>query len=624
MGERDILFTDGLLDDVIRLAARERRQPLTILDVNKMDSPMYQKQQATQFSEAPVRDALAEGRIQAFLEALLQTETGGARVAILDMPDGFRPFGHLVPDALLYRLETDFSDKDLAAVAAGQRVFQEKMERLAARRVPKGNPLHGYHRVLLAQASKLANNLGVMQAEAACLEDAAGSFRRALGMDPENLSARMNLMEVARRQGWPEWSTMEQDWPEWLNRGWSFRWALSMRYGYLWNAREWMKRGQAWAGSGMAMAVEGSRRREPVVDLREVERVQMIEQAYGQWGESEIDETQCRKRLLQNDRDRHALRALFILSLIRNDMEAAEAYLLEAAETGLDADLLAFDRAMLAYGREGREAAIHALKELVRENPSMDRGWLALALLSERPTATNRQAMKHLQNLPDGDVVFHTTVAWLRMAHGEWETARKVLEAAVHIQPRDRMTWEWMYILGQVQGSDRLVQTSRQTLVSGKPGHPLQVIQDLFPLIRDRNWEAVESVLREALRKERHPELLNALGNLVAERGGNVSEAVAMVEEALVRQPFNPRFRCARAELMRKAGNMEEAIRDVQSVLELLPGDPLALLMMAEYQLGRGQRDQVDECMRALEARESSLSPEHRFRMRMLRKAIQP
>ncbi len=624
MEKRDILFTNGVLDDILRLAARERQRPLSILNIQQLDSPVYQQQLAGVFQDESVRNALKGGKLMAFFDALLQPEAGLRRVAILDMPDGFRAYGHLIPDALLYRIVPDARREDLAALVAGQRGFQQRMMHLADRSVPEGNPVHLYHQILLAQAAKVANNLGVMHAEAGDFTGAADIFRRALEMDAENLSARMNLLAIARRQDFPEREAWEAEWSGWLNRGWETRWGLSMRHGYLWNAREWMNDGYAWAGSGAPTTAEGSLRQDPVFDLKEVEILQLLDQAYGRWGKPEIDEIQCRNRLLKNDRDTGALRDLLILAIRRGEMDVAEAYATEAAAAGLDEQLLAFDRAMMSYRREGRARAVEAIKGLVKENPALSQAWLALGLLSDRESEESRQAMGKLQNLPAGNPGFHLALAWLHMDRGEWVRAHEELEVAVRVDAKSRIAWELMYVIGQIQENPRLVQASRQALLGNQPDHPLQILQTVLPLIQDHQWDDAETRLRSALRRERHPELLNALGNLIAEQGGDFEEAMALIDEALLKQPFNPRFRCARGELNRKAGRIDDAERDLQAVLERIPGHSLALLMLAEYNLDRGEIRRAREYVRALTEVEAALSPEHRARLRMLDKAIHP
>ena len=328
--------------------------------------------------------------------------------------------------------------------------------------------------------------------------------------------------------------------------------------------------------------------------------------------------------MLKNDRDTGALRDLLILAIRRGEMDVAEAYATEAAAAGLDEQLLAFDRAMMSYRREGRARAVEAIKGLVKENPALSQAWLALGLLSDRESEESRQAMGKLQNLPAGNPGFHLALAWLHMDRGEWVRAHEELEVAVRVDAKSRIAWELMYVIGQIQENPRLVQASRQALLGNQPDHPLQILQTVLPLIQDHQWDDAETRLRSALRRERHPELLNALGNLIAEQGGDFEEAMALIDEALLKQPFNPRFRCARGELNRKAGRLDDAERDLQAVLERIPGHSLALLMLAEYNLDRGEIRRAREYVRALTEVEAALSPEHRARLRMLDKAIHP
>ena len=66
------------------MAARERKQPLKIINVQQMNSPVYLQQMVGDFEDEPIRQALKEGKLPLFFDELLQPEAGLARELGLD------------------------------------------------------------------------------------------------------------------------------------------------------------------------------------------------------------------------------------------------------------------------------------------------------------------------------------------------------------------------------------------------------------------------------------------------------------------------------------------------------------------------------------------------------------
>ena len=196
---RDILFSHGFLDDVLLLEARHRRQPLRLVNVSGLNSPLYRKRLACLFPEPELQGMVRQGRLFQFTDELLATRERLQRVALLDMPEAFRRYAHPVPDGLLYRLDDETAPLDLAAHVALQRPFWAIMERMARCPMPNANPARRYQDMLRAMAAKAANNLGVLQAERGDMAGAVETFLTARRIDEANISVLMNLLEIQRQ-----------------------------------------------------------------------------------------------------------------------------------------------------------------------------------------------------------------------------------------------------------------------------------------------------------------------------------------------------------------------------------------------------------------------------------------
>lgn len=622
--DRDILLTNGVLDDMLRLAARDRRQKLVVLNVQQMDSPIYLRRMAAQFPDPAQQTALQRGDLNGFLDELLLTDPGLARTAVLGMADVFRPYGHLVPDALIYRLVPDIRQLDLAALAGSQRGFQEMMARMQAQPLTERNLVWPYRQYLLDQAATMANNLGVLQAAEGDFSGATDSFRAALRINSENLSAWMNLQEMARAGDLPEWETMEAEWPEQMQRGRSTHWALSVRHGYLWNADEWVQRGYVWALSGIPAVPAGYYRRSSPADLDEVAQRQFLDLVYGPWKDTGRNEFIAHSQMIGNERNTAALMELCRLAIRRNHLEVAEAYILEALRVGLDERDVAFERVMITFRRAGKEEALAGLQVLVRDDPADFRAWLALALLTGKGSALNRRAMSRIMDLDPDDTASRMAVAWLYMSQRKWDQAEAVLEAAAHSEPHNLHMLELMFVLAQIRNNPRWVQATRRELLERDRDHPLRTIQAVAGLIQEEDWAAAEARLRNALRRKRNPDLLYALANIILERDGDLDEARALIDEALVRQPFNPAFQCARSELNRQAGRFKEAEKELISVLWGIPEYTPAWLLLGELYLEQGNTDKIRKVVRMLSPRRVDLSLTERDQLERLEKAARP
>jgi hypothetical protein len=93
-----------------------------------------------------------------------------------------------------------------------------------------------------------------------------------------------------------------------------------------------------------------------------------------------------------------ALMELCRLALRRNDPDAAEAYVAEAMAMGLAEERTLFDRAMVAYVRGDKAAALKSLTDLSRQTPGDLRVWMAILLLAAEDDPLSVEAVKMLKS----------------------------------------------------------------------------------------------------------------------------------------------------------------------------------------------------------------------------------
>ena len=606
---RDIVFSSGLLDDPLRMTAWELRAPVRIISAARTGSALYLNKVAGMFAESDLKMPLLQGDFGKFIDVLLMSEAGPERVAIIDMPDVFREFGYLVPDGFLYRLEASADRVDPAAQVETQRAFWARMVQMAEAPAPEENLVRPFQDQLLLQASKVANNLGVLLAERGDLPGALDVFRTARRMYPENLSALLNLIEVGRDRELAEMAEWEAAWDEVLERARGGRWVLAIRYGNVWNARAWVRRGHVWALSGVPSRVEGSRRNPVPEEEDETALMNWLDQAYLETGGRTRDETYYRGVLMREERDTAALISLCRLAMRRNDPEAAEAYMAEALAVGLPEEDVWFDRAMVDYVRGDREKARTAIEELSRLTPGDARVWMTLVLLTDAQDPLNEQAIKTLQSHRSAGLGARLALASVFMSREEWDRALAELELAVLIDSKNLQVWEMMAALANATGRPALMQSSLRALQARDPNHFLRFQSKGIELYQSGKLAEAEAEFRQGIRRKRDSRLLNNLAHILMEQDRNLQEALELVNEAIRREGTQAVYLSTRAAIYLKLGRYDEARVDLQEGLKRRGRNTGLLLMLAQSYEGLGDRERALKVATVLAQQPGVLSP---------------
>lgn len=570
LNAHDLLFANQVLGDLIQLEARERQLPLLLINFDQLNSPVYVRRLARQFSPGPLREALTAGDIVLFLdELLLFDEQRLNQIAFLDFADVFRGYGYLVPDGLLYRLVARRDDVDWTALVASQRSLWRDWAGECA--LPLGHPAWRYADQVRRQVGRTANDLGVILAQLGQASVAIDIFQTVLRIDPDHLSARMNVMDLLRGQDPAQADGMIVNWEHAVHRQERHRWALSMRYGYLLDAAGWAQRDVTWALSGQPLVAEAEHRHPNVYDPVALAREQFLDHVYLQWGQQPVQEFKVRLSLIQDERDHRVFQELVRFAIRRNDPMAAEAYLLEAQKLGLTSRQAAFDYAMIIYLRKGEAAADDRLAEITQTDPANDQAWLARLLWADPDSTVARQCLRRLHEVVALDAGLHLTLAWWHMCQAQWDVARAECETAVQLDPQKSAAWDLLLAWAQVQDDPLLAGACRQALRGKSNNHPLNKIDTAATLARQQNWKAAETVLRKTLRQARHPDVLHALATVIMEQEGDLAKAQMLLDEALLRRPFQGVYRWTRLQCLWRQDDLLAAEADRLALCDQYP-----------------------------------------------------
>jgi len=622
---RDVLLSNGVLDDSIRLVAHQRGLDTLVITLSQVRAKPYCQYLARFFTE-PRHQALLQVGFAAFLQDFMAQDENLMRMASLDLADPLREFGYLVPDHLLFRVEISPEAVDLPRLLESQPPFWSRMEAWQQHPLDERNPAVGYQRYLLRLASKVANNLGFMQVSAG--EDAAAvaTFLQARRLDPENISALLNLLTLAQENQAPELAEYEAEWMAFKDRHVDPRvmWSLSSLYGYVHNTGFLVRNGMMWAVSGKPSMAEAELRRAAGGKQVNKEVKNFLGRAYLQSGDLQRSAEFYREVLQENPTDAKALLMLAELSMNAEDYSGAEKLFQQAEEAGVPAGPLRFDRAALAYLQGRTEEALEGLQALVKEDKENVRAWALLAMLTSdgRDPSTYEKSLKTLTHLQGSSPDIRLMLAELHMSREEWSAARDELEQVTRMNPRQVRAWEMLVAVDFQERKRELAEDHVRALLTLDPENFTgNLMLGSFQYARGQ-FSLAESSYRAALRRQRDPAALNDLAYLLMIKGGQMEEALQLVEEALALQPDNAIFLSTRGEIFLREGRLDEAEQDLQQVLFAMPDTPAALLLSAQLYAARGQNDAALELAEGLFDRQGELPAEQQIQLQELLKRL--
>ncbi len=622
---RDVLLSDGVLDDSIRLLAGPRSQKLEVVTSPQTVSAPY-RQYLAQFFPHPRHQSLLQVGFAAFMQDFLADDEGLARVASLDLADPLREYGYLVPDHLMFRAEPAETQIDLPALVEAQKPFWSWLEGVAAQPLDKRNPAYGYHQYVLRLASKVANNIGFMQVERGDKTGALATFKQARKLFPDNISALLNLLTIAQEDHLPEEAEYQAVWEDFKERHVDSRvmWSLSGLYGYVHNTAFLVRHGMMWAVSGKPRIAEAEMRRAAGGQAVNSVVKAFLGRAYLHGGDLQRSAEFFREALKENPKDVKSLRMLAVMSMNAEDYEEAERLFNEAETAGLPPGSLSFERVALAYLQGKTESALAQLKGLVQQDKQNVRAWAMLAMLTSDGSdpETYEKSLKALKNLQGASPDVRLMLAELNIGRQEWAEARAELDQVTRMNPRHIRAWELLAMIDFQERKQELAEDHVRILLTLDPENFTgNLMLGSFQYARGQ-YSLAESSYRTALKVRRDPEALNDLAYLLMIKG-SLPEARSLIEEALAMQPANILYLSTRGELNLREGRYDEAEHDLQQVLSEKPDNAQVLLLSAQLYAARGQKASALELAETLSSRQSELPAEQQVQLQQLIKDAQ-
>lgn len=615
---REWLISNGIVDDMIVLAAAEQQVPLRVINATQAGGA-YLRYLADQFENPRLR-GLAQVGLAPLIAEWFSTDAGvTGSVAVLSASDlwtaeGLQP----VPEGLLYFGAKDLDGLDADAYFARQQKLWDGLGAKLAAAAGRKNPAQPWNQWLLTHVSKAANNAGVLLEDVQRRDLAFKAYEAARGLDTNNISALLNMLEVAHADSLPEKDALEAEFEAFANRLRSRLriWSLAQFYGYVRRPEAFASRGWAWAMSGKHGAGMKEIQRAVASGADRQQADYAMASLYLMQGMDREGEQLYLAMLEENPQNMPALISLLHLAMRNNDVRTAAGYLARLRELGAPADMLAMEEAGIELMDGNATIAEEILLKLVESQPKLLRAWSLLALIStDAKVREKAEAVLASEAVNEPEVLL--VMAHTAMNRREFRPARGHIERLLQIQPANVQAMEMQLGLDVMESRRDLAEQHLEQLLKVDPRNAYaNFILGSIQYARGE-IELAETSYRVSISTKPMADALNDLA-WILQRKGNLTEALALIEQSLAMGEDSAPAWDTKGVILTNLGRLDEAKAALERALVLRPGAASLVLHMAQLYLRMGMRDEALRLADPLLARPAELPPDDYDELRKL------
>ncbi len=571
---RSWLITDGHIDDMLQIAARERGVDLQLINPRLAGSRPYARYLATLFDNPRLKGLALLG-----LSPLIQEwfsdhpEYVQKEVAVMSNPDYWLSSGYdFLPNGFLYfgAREADYPVRSLDRNEEDWARYEFSL----AQKKAWPAPIQGWNRLAVRHVSKVANNTGFALQHSGHSLEALRAYQAADRMDPTNISALLNLSLLAPR--------VEADGEVWRSRladltskyrGRLNTWNLSHLYGYVYDPMAFVGRGLTWALSGKPdLGITEIRR--ALALGGEGERMQiLLGGMHFMLREGDLSEDAFLRVLESNPESIEANQGLLRLNVLRGRFDLARGYLLRLEELGLDSRELAVENAALESISGNKEGARRILEDLLRGDPGNARGWTMMALLAVELNDRELQEHSLRQLRRAGTPVpreLLMAMAQVALTLRETSAARMHVDALLKRFPSDETALEWRLRIDVFEfNRDQAERTAERLLAVNPKNGFANFIMGTIHMHREQ-YALAEPFLQASVAARRTVEHLNTLAYAMYKRERYAAAMPIAVEALEADDRHGPAWNTYAA-LLRESGELDQALESVVRALDFMP-----------------------------------------------------
>ncbi len=611
------LITDGTLDASLRLAARAGRRPLHLLTEEASTSPFRSRYHASLF-ESPALKSMASAGVRPLLLEWIRIEPAIAgKLALLTGPglldiDGYT----LVPDRLVFRLVPAGTEPDAAALLARHEGFWEARAANAPVIPPFGEAGWLQSFFTARWGSRVANDAGVYLENRGDTTAAQRAYRFALAWWPDNLSATLNLLAEARRTSQPEEASLKAQLDAQLER---VQRIFNPRYapqlcGTIRSAAASLEEAEALGRSGqqrLALA-----RLQQAGSLMEDDSNNTaarlgLARLYLESGNAGESAAIFQDILASTPNDVPALTGMLRIALRQQDWTAAASWIDRLAAAGLEARLVAFERARLDLQAGRVEQAREQFLALSRQTTVSIETWYHLALISFQQR--DQELLERAAPALEADRYYRPGLLLLgeiAMRGGDLERARSSFEQALALDPVSRHALERLIQLHYAARDAAGLQVRASALLALDPNSALAHFGLANVHLANGQLDLAEAAFRRTLAAKDIGQARNDLAWILGERG-QLDEALEHALRAIELQGDNANTWDTLAGIHHKRGEKDAAEKAIAKAITLADGRAPGILIRAT-QLYRdmGRIEEASQTLDLLQGMRSILPPD--------------
>lgn len=608
---RTWLVTDGSIDEHLLLAAKARGLQLRCIDSQAARSSIYMRYIASLFNEVRLKN-LSEVGLLPMLEAWFTTDGAvDKKVAVMNLPDLWESANFAaVPSKVFFvgqpRVATATQKPQAQALMAEHEAWWSEQVPRLRRLAEKPDELGTVGKHLLGHLSLVANNLGVWLEDEGNREGAFASYRKAREIDPDNLSALLN-MDAMIRSGYPAQNG------EALHKEIEKRasgkdaqarlWALARRSGYVRSPEAFAQLGWNWALSGRrGVAVARLQKAVAIADEEKQNEMKgILASAYMMQNEREKGEALYRELLAQNPKNKEALLGLARLSLLRGHHDEATTLLNQAMDAGVPAGDVELDLAMVLASRGMIPDAKQRVEKLLENNPEHLRGWVALAiLLGALKDEDGVQNCLSRMGAIRGSAPYVAAIrADVAIRQNDLMTARTALEQVLVAMPNSTRTLETLLRLDMAQRQTTFAEAHAHKLLNLDAENSIGnfVMGGLH--FSKGELDLAEDSYRASLKTHRSAAAMNDLAWVLTEKKDYTGAEKLARDVIALDENMYQAWDTLGVVLMR-TGRLDESAKALEKSLSLVQSDPGVFLHLAELRVVRGEKDRALELIQML------------------------
>ena len=598
---------NGIIDPNLLIRAHERGLALHLLSPQRANDHRHTAAVLRTLQADPSFSGNARLRAESliaynflvFIEDLFATDPKiGDKAVSMGLPDIWYGSRWIpVPEILFYGGVRDLAalqDRDLSAE---QQAFWKQWAPFL--KAGPGSPRQMSYRCRLALRRHLAfveNTLGVTLDDLGRHEEAFLAYQKAHAIDPENISALLNLFEMVSHGLHPEAkdsiSSELRRKVENPSQRYSL-WALSRYYGYVRNSEMFVRMGWSWALSSTPGSVLAGLRSAYALQPDETRRLgmaAMIAALHEMRGDFAQSATEYRKVLQRDPQNTAAISGLVRLTLRRNIVDEARAILETGEGAGASKRLLRQDWAALYLVSGDLPRARIILQELADEPDvsPMVLAMLAMVMIEQNEVnSVETTILPKLEKRAGGskDNLYFPLVIqgriWQSKGKAGYQSAQLCFQRAAAIRPDVQALQEVILMLDAAMENQAAAEAHALVLLRQQPDNPFANFIIGSIRLEQAQYEDAEPYLRRsAAAPMPTPDALNNFAQALC-RNRKLEEAERIARQATKAAPDRYEGWSTLAYVLAMAGKPDAADEALAKSHRMSDADPRLFLVDA-------------------------------------------